>query len=80
VNNIPCELNVREKVVQRKIPNCHRSLAGAKASDILLGPMGTCRKNKIGFWDYLKDRVYKTGSIPELPKIILSRGCPQVIE
>jgi len=72
LHNNPCELDVREKVVQRKIRNCHRSLAGAKASDIFLGLMGTCRKNKISFWDYLKDRVYKTGSIPELKEIILA--------
>ena len=72
LHNNPCELDTREKVVQRKIRNCHRSLAGAKASDIFLSLMGTCRKNKISFWDYLKDRVYKTGSIPELKEIILA--------
>jgi hypothetical protein len=80
LHNNPCELDVREKVVQRKIRNCHRSFAGAKASDIFLGLMGTCRKNNISFWDYLKDRVYKTRSIPELKKIILADQCPQVIE
>jgi len=41
LHNNPCELDVREKVVQRKIRNCHRSTAGAKASDIFLGLMGT---------------------------------------
>jgi hypothetical protein len=70
LHNNPCELDTREKVVQRKIRNGHRSFAGAKASDIFLGLMGTCRKNKISFWDYLKDRVYKTGAIPELKEII----------
>jgi hypothetical protein len=49
-----------------------RSYAGAKASDILLGLMGTCRKNNVSFWDYLKDRVHKTRSIPELKEIILA--------
>ena len=71
-HNNPCELDTREKVVQRKIRNCHRSPAGAKASDIFLGLMGTCRKNKISFWDYRKDRIYKTRSIPELKEIILA--------
>jgi len=72
LHNNPCELDTREKVVQRKIRNCHRSLAGAKASDIFLGLMGTCRKNNISFWDYLKDRINKTRSIPELKEIILA--------
>jgi hypothetical protein len=72
LHNNPCELDTREKVVQRKIRNCHRSYAGAKASDIFLGLMGTCRKNNVSFWNYLKDRVYKTGSIPELKEIILA--------
>jgi regulator of replication initiation timing len=72
LHNNPCELDVREKVVQRKIRNCHRSAPGAKASDLFLGLMGTCRKNKIGFWEFLKDRIYQTQTIPELQKIINS--------
>lgn len=72
LHNNPCELDVREKVVQRKIRNCHRSSAGAEASDLFLGLMGTCRKNKISYWDYLKDRIYQTHTIPELQKIIAS--------
>jgi len=79
LQNNPCELDVREKVVQRKIRNCHRSPAGAKASDLFLGLMGTCRKNEISFWAFLKDRIYQTCAIPELQKIISSspsRGSP----
>ena len=72
LHNNPCELDVREKVVQRKIRNCHRSAAGAKASDLFLGLMGTCRKNKISFSEFLKDRIYQTHTIPELQKIITS--------
>jgi hypothetical protein len=72
LHNNPCELDVREKVVQRKIRNCHRSTAGARASDLFLGLMGTCRKNNISFWDFLKDRIYQTNAIPELQEIITS--------
>ena len=72
LHNNPCELDVREKVVQRKIRNCHRSTAGAQASDLFLSLMGTCRKNKISYWNFLKDRIYQTHSIPELQKIIAS--------
>jgi hypothetical protein len=80
LHNNSCELDVREKVVQRKIRNCHRSRAGAKASDLFLSLMGTCLKNKISFWAFLKDRIYQTRAIPELQKIISpspSRGSPQ---
>jgi hypothetical protein len=28
LHNNSCELDVREKVIQRKIRNCHRALAG----------------------------------------------------
>lgn len=72
LHNNPCELDVREKVVQRKIRNCHRSAAGASASDLFLGLIGTCRKNKISYWEFLKDRIYKTHTILELQKIIAS--------
>lgn len=72
LHNNPCELDVREKVVQRKIRNCHRSTAGARASDLFLGLMGTCRKNNISFWDFLKDRIYQANAIPELQEIITS--------
>jgi len=72
LHNNPCELDVREKVLQRKIRNCHRSTAGARASDLFLGLMGTCRKNKISYWKFLKDRIYQTHTIPELQKIIAS--------
>jgi len=72
LHNNPCELDVREKVVQRKIRNCHRSTPGAKAADLFLGLMGTCRKNRISFWEFLKDRIYQTNAIPELQKIITS--------
>jgi hypothetical protein len=80
LQNNPCELDVREKVVQRKIRNCHRSRAGAKASDLFLGLMGTCRKNEISFWAFLRARIYQTHAIPNLQKIIStspSRGSPQ---
>ena len=70
LHNNPCELDTREKVVQRKIRNCHRSSFGAKASDIFLGLMGTCRKNKISFWRFMKDRIFKLNEIPKLTNLI----------
>ncbi len=72
LHNNACELDVREKVVQRKIRNCHRSLKGAKASDLFLSLMATCRKNNISFWEYLKDRIYGTFNILSLDAVILT--------
>jgi hypothetical protein len=65
-------LRIKKGQGSLKIQNGHRSYAGAKASDIFLSLMGTCRKNNVSFWDYLKDRVFKTRSIPELKEIILA--------
>jgi len=70
LHNNACELDVREKVMQRKIRNCHRSLEGAKNSDIFLALMATCRKNGISFWNYITDRIYCLSNILPLYKII----------
>lgn len=70
LHNNTSEQDIREKVIQRKIRNCFRSWRGAYASDTFLSLMATCRKQKISFWDYIKDRVYKTNQIPPLAQII----------
>ena len=67
---------IREKVVQMKIRNCHRGMKDAKSSDIFLGLMATCRKNKLSFWKYLTDRIYKKFIIPSLNKIIEQAPLP----
>jgi hypothetical protein len=72
IHNNSCELDVREKVVQRKIRNCHRSMKGVKASDLYLSIMATCRKNKITFYEFLKDRYHKQNNILPLSQIIYS--------
>jgi len=38
----------------------------------ILGVSPHCRKNRISFWEFLKDRIYQTHAIPELQKIITS--------
>jgi len=70
LHNNTSEQDIREKVIQRKIRNCFRSWRGAKASDTFLSLMATCRKQKLSFWEYIKDRVYKTNQIPTLAQII----------
>lgn len=70
LHNNTSELDIREKVIQRKIRNCFRSIRGAKASDTFLSLMATCRKQGIAFWDYVHDRVYNLQKIPPLAEII----------
>ncbi|ODS30883.1 MAG: hypothetical protein SCARUB_04012, partial [Candidatus Scalindua rubra] len=70
LHNNTSELDIREKVIQRKIRNCFRSIRGAKASDTFLSLMATCRKQGITFWDYVRDRVYNLQKIPPLAEII----------
>lgn len=70
LHNNACELDTREKVVQRKIRNCYRSFNGAKSSDVFLSLMAICRKNSLSFFEYLKDRIYNISQIPSLDIII----------
>lgn len=76
LHNNTSELDIREKVVERKIRNCFRSMRGAEASDIFLGLMATCRKNKITFWNYIRDRVFNLNKIPPLGEIIKNKDLP----
>lgn len=70
LHNNTSELDIREKVIQKKIRNCFRSMRGARASDTFLSLMAICRKQGISFWDYIKDRIYKLNKIPPLAEII----------
>lgn len=70
LHNNTSELDIREKVIQRKIRNCFRSIRGAEASDTFLSLMAICRKQGIAFWDYVNDRVYNLHKIPPLAEII----------
>ena len=55
LHNNPAELDIREKVIQRKIRNCFRSIRGAKASGTFLSLLATCRKLGISYWGYISD-------------------------
>lgn len=62
--------DIREKIIQKKIRNCFRSIRGAKASDTFLSLMAICRKQGITFWDCIHDRVFTLHKIPSLAEII----------
>lgn len=70
IQNNPAEQDLRERVLKRKISMQNRSLEGIQAWDLMLSLMNTCRKLELSFWEYLKDRIYKTEAINYLGKII----------
>jgi len=72
IHNNESETDLRERVLKRKISYGNRSWEGVKSWDVHLSLMGTCRKNKVVFWEYLKDRQSGSNQIPQLDKIIQS--------
>lgn len=70
IHNHAAENAIREYVKKRKISGSTRSEAGRKCRDTFTSLKKTCRKLRISFWDYLKDRIEKIGLIPNLPDLI----------
>ena len=70
LHNNTSELAMREKVVQRKIRGYFRSMKGAKASDVFLSLMGSCRKLGVPFGKYIRDRIYHHHQIPSLGELV----------
>ena len=73
LHNNTAELDIREKVIQRKIRNCFRSWRGARASDTFLSLLATCRKQGLSFWRYILDRTLKAQTIAPLVALIRTR-------
>lgn len=74
LHNNDSERDIREYVKKRKISGSTRSATGRKARDTFTSLKKTCRKLKISFWQYLKDRVSGIGKIPSLAAIIKERS------
>lgn len=72
LHNNMAEVDIRERVIKRKISMQNRSLEGMKAWDLMLSLASTCRKIKLSFWAYLEDRISMRESIPYLGKVINS--------
>jgi hypothetical protein len=72
LHNNMAELDIRERVIKRKISMQNRSLEGMQAWDLMLSLASTCRKIKLSFWKYLEDRISMRESVPYLGKIINS--------
>ncbi len=71
-NNV-AENAIREYVKKRKISGSTRSESGRKCRDTFTSLKKTCRKLGVSFWEYLKDRIEKTGRIPDLSDLIRER-------
>jgi hypothetical protein len=68
-NNLS-ERDIRDYAKKRKISGSTRSEEGRRCRDTFASLKKTCRKHKISFWNYLKDRVARLGEIPPLPEVI----------
>lgn len=73
--NIPLHNNgaenaIREYVKKRKVSGGTRSDSGRQCRDTFTSLKKTCRKLGVSFWHYLKDRIEKTGFIPDLSELI----------
>jgi len=72
LHNNMAEIDIRERVIKRKISLQNRSLDGMRAWDLMLSLVSTCRKIRLSFWSYLEDRISMRESIPYLGKIVNS--------
>jgi hypothetical protein len=70
LHNNGAENAIREYVKKRKISGGTRSDTGRKCRDTFTSLKKTCRKLRVSFWQYLKDRIEKTGLIPELADLV----------
>lgn len=68
-NNVS-ENAIREYVKRRKISGSTRSEAGRRCRDTFTSLKKSCRKLGVSFWQYLLDRIGRTGSIPRLSELI----------
>jgi hypothetical protein len=70
LHNNGAESAIREYVKKRKISGSTRSEQGRRCRDTFTSLKKTCRKLGLSFWQYLKDRIEKTGFIPDLSELI----------
>ena len=70
LHNNGAESAIREYVKKRKISGSTRSETGRQCRDTFTSLKKTCRKLGLSFWQYLKDRIEKTGCIPDLSELV----------
>ena len=70
LHNNGAESAIREYVKKRKISGSTRSETGRQCRDTFTSLKKTCRKLGLSFWQYLKDRIEKSGYIPDLSELV----------
>jgi len=68
-NNL-AEQSLREIVIRKKISGGAKNDRGSQARDLFCSLKQTCKKLKISFWEYLRDRIFERGEISTLAKIL----------
>jgi hypothetical protein len=70
LHNNGAETAIRDYVKKRKISGSTRSESGRRCRDTFTSLKKTCRKLGVSFWQYLHDRIYNNGLIPDLSDLI----------
>jgi hypothetical protein len=70
LHNNGAENAIREYAKKRKISGSTRSESGRQCRDTFTSLKKTCRKLGVSFWQYLNDRIYHNGLIPDLSDLI----------
>jgi hypothetical protein len=74
LHNNSSETDARKSKTKSNVSGGTRSDSGRNARDIFLSLQQTSRKNKINFYDFIKDRVQRLYEIPRLAKLIEQRA------
>lgn len=72
-NNLS-ERDIREYVKRRKVSGSTRSEEGRRCRDTFASLKKTAIKLRVGFWDYLLDRVTAQNTIPWLPDLVIQKS------
>lgn len=70
LHNNPAELAARTMVQRRNISYATQTTEGTKAMYTFMSLVATTRKLGISFFEYVRDRISETGTIPSLATII----------
>ena len=70
LHNNHAEQQIRPFVIKRKIQFGTRSEDGLKSRDTFMSISMTCKKLNLSFFDYLKDRLLRSGKILQLSEIM----------
>ena len=70
IHNNAAEIALREGVIKRKISYGTRSELGKSAWENMLSILDTCRKHKVSFFEYIRDILSNSYSMPRLSQLI----------